>query len=168
MASLLEMRDIRKTYPGVLALSDVHFDLTAGEVHCLVGENGAGKSTLMKILSGAVAKDSGTILIDGKRVDLHAPADSQKHGIGMVYQDFKLVPELSVAENILLGDEPVRGKAREGTSPTRGSVFSLIDFKKMHEIARKVLAQLGEEIPTTALISSLSMAQRQLVEIAKS
>ena len=167
MGGLLEMRDIRKAYPGVLALSDVHLDLAAGEVHCLVGENGAGKSTLMKILSGAVAKDSGAILIDGKAVELHTPADSQRHGIGMVYQDFKLVPELTVAENILLGDEPVKGKARQGPSQLWGSVFSLIDFKKMHEIARKVLAQLGEEIPTTALISSLSVAQRQVVEIAK-
>src|SRR5882762_10367007 len=105
MVALLEMRDIRKAYPGVLALSDVHLDLAAGEVHCLVGENGAGKSTLMKILAGAVAKDSGTILIDGKAVELHTPADSQRHGIGMVYQDFKLVPELTVAENILRSEE---------------------------------------------------------------
>src|SRR3989454_726193 len=167
MGALLEMREIRKAYPGVLALSDVRLDLAAGEVHCLVGENGAGKSTLMKILAGAVAKDSGIILIDGKPVELHSPADSQMHGIGMVYQDFKLVPELTVAENILLGNEPLKGKARHGPSQSLGSVFSLIDFKKMHEIARKVLAQLGEEIPTTALISSLSVAQMQIVEIAK-
>src|SRR6267378_6769058 len=95
------------------------------------------RCTLMKILSGAVAKDSGAILIDGKAVELHTPADSQRHGVGMVYQDFKLVPELTVAENILLGNEPLKGKAHQGASQSRGSVFSLIDFKKMHEIARK-------------------------------
>src|SRR5260370_4998171 len=108
MASLLQMKDIRKEYPGVLALSDVYLDLSAGEVHCLVGENGAGKSTLMKVLSGAVAKDSGTILIEGSPVEIHSPADSQRHWIGRVDHDFKLVPELTVAENILLGAEPVR------------------------------------------------------------
>jgi len=149
------MQNIRKQYPGVLALSDVNFELRAGEVHCLVGENGAGKSTLMKVLSGAIRKDSGSILIDGKDVEFHSPADSQRAGIGMIYQEFKLVPELTVAENILLGNEPTKKK-----SP-------FVDFKKMHEIARTALAQLGEEIPTTALISSLSVAQRQIVEIAK-
>jgi ribose transport system ATP-binding protein len=163
MSLLLQMKDIRKQYPGVLALSDVHLELAAGEVHCLVGENGAGKSTLMKILSGAVSKDSGTVLIDGNPVEIRSPADSQRHGIGMIYQDFKLVPELSVAENILLGGEPVKGASGDG----RGSMFALIDFKRMHEIAGATLAQLGEEIPTTAVVGSLSVAQRQIVEIAK-
>ncbi len=152
---LLEMKDIRKQYPGVLALSDVHFELLPGEVHCLLGENGAGKSTLMKVLSGAISKDSGSILIDGKEVSIGSPHDSQSYGIGMIYQDFKLVPELTVAENISLGSEPVKGK-----SP-------LIDYPKMHERARAALAQLGENIPTNAVVSSLSVAQRQMVEIAK-
>jgi ribose transport system ATP-binding protein len=152
---LLQMQNIRKQYPGVLALSDVNFDLRAGEVHCLLGENGAGKSTLMKVLSGAIKKDGGVILIDGKEVDFHSPADSQKAGIGMIYQDFKLVPELTVAENILLGNEPTKGK-----SP-------FVDYKKMNEIARASLAQLGEELSPTAIISSLSVAKRQIVEIAK-
>src|ERR1041385_8968504 len=114
MPSLLQMKDIRKEYPGVVALSGVHLDLAAGEVHCLVGENGAGKSRLMKVLSGAVRKDSGTILIDGNPVEIHSPADSQRNGIGMIYQDFKLVPELTVAENTLLGGEPVRSPFRRG------------------------------------------------------
>jgi ribose transport system ATP-binding protein len=149
------MQNIRKQYPGVLALDDVNFELRAGEVHCLLGENGAGKSTLMKILSGALHKDSGTIRIEGKEAAISTPADAQRYGIGMIYQDFKLVPELSVAENILLGNEPRRGKT------------PLIDFRKMHEIARVALLQLGESIDTTALISSLSIAHRQLVEIAK-
>ncbi|HUL44819.1 MAG TPA: sugar ABC transporter ATP-binding protein [Bacteroidota bacterium] len=155
MSALLQMNGIRKQYPGVLALNDVSFGLNAGEVHCLLGENGAGKSTLMKVLAGALSKDSGSILIDGKEVDLASPADAQHNGIGMIYQDFKLVPELSVAENVLLGSEP-----RRGNSP-------FIDFRSMHEKVRSVLAQLGEEIPTTAVVSSLSTAQRQIVEIAK-
>jgi ribose transport system ATP-binding protein len=153
--SLLEMRNITKQYPGVLALSDVSFELQAGEVHCLLGENGAGKSTLMKVLSGAIHKDGGAILIDGKEVEIASPHDSQANGIGMIYQDFKLVPELSIAENIALGSEPTKGK-----SP-------FINYRSMHERAQAALTQLGEAIPTTAIISQLSMAQRQMVEIAK-
>lgn len=152
---LLQMKGIYKHYPGVVALADVNFELNAGEVHCLLGENGAGKSTLMKILSGAVKKDEGSILIQGKEIELHSPADAQKYGISMIYQEFKLVPELSVAENILLGNEPTRGR-----SP-------FVNYKEMHEDAQEILAQLGEEIPTTARISSLSMARRQIVEIAR-
>ena len=155
MAVLLEMRNIRKQYPGVLALDDVPFDLNAGEVHCLVGENGAGKSTLMKILSGALQKDSGQILIDGSNVKIASPSESRNHGIGIIYQDFKLVPELNVAENVLLGNEPTRGK-----SP-------FLDRPMMHNKTRSVLMQLGESIDTTALVGSLSVAQQQIVEIAK-
>src|ERR1051326_6587938 len=155
MTSLLHMQSISKHYPGVLALSDVSFELRAGEVHCLLGENGAGKSTLMKVLSGAIAKDSGSILIDGIQTEIGSPADSQRCGIGMIYQDFKLVPELSVAENIYLGNEPTKGKT------------PFIDFPLMREAARGVLAQLGEEIPPMAVVSGLSVAQRQIVEIAK-
>ena len=155
MPPLLEMLGIRKLYPGVLALDNIDFTLASGEVHCLVGENGAGKSTLMKILSGALRKDTGSINIDGANVEINSPADSQQLSIGIIYQDFKLVPELSVAENIFLGNEPLR----------RRSPF--IDFQSMHEQTRSILEQLGEEISTTALISSLSVAQRQIVEIAK-
>jgi ribose transport system ATP-binding protein len=149
------MRNIRKQYPGVLALDDVSFDVLPGEVHCLVGENGAGKSTLMKILSGALLKDSGVLLIDGLQAELHSPIDAQRLGISIIYQDFKLAPELSVAENIFLGSEPTIGR------------LPFIDFRTMHERARTALAQLGEEIDTHASISSLSVAQRQMVEIAK-
>jgi len=155
MTPLLAMQGIRKEYPGVQALDGVSFELRSGEVHCLLGENGAGKSTLMKILAGALEKDAGSIAIDGAEVALRSPAEAQRAGIGMIYQDFKLVPELSVAENILLGNEPTRG-----ASP-------LIDVDRMHAVARAALAQLGEEIPTTAQVSSLSVAQRQIVEIAK-
>jgi ribose transport system ATP-binding protein len=152
---LLEMRGIRKEYPGVLALSEVDFVLQSGEVHCLLGENGAGKSTLMKILSGAITKDGGSIFIDGKECTFHSPADSQKHSIGMIYQDFKLVPELSVAENIVLGSEPTKGKT------------PFVNSYVMNDIARKALSQLGENIPTDKPVHALSVAQRQIVEIAK-
>ncbi len=152
---LLQMKGIYKHYPGVVALADVNFELYAGEVHCLLGENGAGKSTLMKILSGAVKKDAGSILIEREEIEYNSPADAQKYGISMIYQEFKLVPELSVAENILLGNEPTKGK------------LLLVDHRKMHRDAQKILAQLEEEIPTTARISSLSVAQRQIVEIAR-
>lgn len=149
------MHSIRKQYPGVLALSDVNFELRSGEVHCLLGENGAGKSTLMKILSGALKKDGGSILVEGKEVAITSPHDAQALGIGMIYQDFKLVPDLTVAENILLGREP-----QKGNSP-------FIDYKRMRETARETLSLLGEEIPVMARVRKLSVAQRQLVEIAK-
>ncbi len=150
------MRNIRKQYPGVLALDDVSFELRAGEVHCLLGENGAGKSTMMKILSGAVGKDAGEIFVAGKSVDLDSPAVAQRLGIGIIHQEFKLVPELSVAENIFLGNEPMK----------KGLPF--IDFETMHASAKAALSQLGEEIDTRAMVSTLPIAQRQLVEIAKS
>jgi ribose transport system ATP-binding protein len=149
------MRNITKQYPGVLALKDVSFELRSGEVHCLLGENGAGKSTLMKILSGALRRDSGKIFIDDVEVSIQSPADSQRCGIGMIYQDFKLVPELSVAENILLGNEPKKA----------GTPF--IDFNTMREKAKTALSLLGEDLDPGATVSSLSVAKRQMVEIAK-
>ncbi len=149
------MSGIVKRYPGVLALDNVSFSLEAGEVHCLVGENGAGKSTLMKILSGAVRPDRGTIAIDGTGADILSPRDAQQLGIALIYQDFKLVPGMSVAENIFLGREPT------------GGPLSLIDRHELMLGARKSLAVLGEEIDPTATIESLSVAQRQIVEIAR-
>jgi ribose transport system ATP-binding protein len=155
MHPLLQMRGIRKTYPGVVALEDVSFELRPGEVHCLLGENGAGKSTLMKILAGAIGRDAGEIAIDGAEVAILTPADAQRHGVGMIYQDFKLVPELSVAENIYLGNEP-----RSGALP-------FIDAERMRSGAAEVLSMLGESISPDAPVRTLSIAQRQVVEIAK-
>ncbi len=153
MPALLDMLNVTKRYPGVIALNHADFSLEAGEVHALAGENGAGKSTLMKILGGAISKDDGSILLGGQPANIDSPIASQRRGIGIIYQDFKLVPELSVAENICLGNEPLRG--------------NLIDFPRMHEIARSILEQLGEDLPTAALVKSLPVAQRQIVEIAK-
>ncbi len=155
MEPLLAMQGITKRYPGVIALSGVDFTLRAGEVNCLVGENGAGKSTLIKVLSGAVVRDSGSIRIEGNDARLGSPADAQRLGIGVIYQDFKLVPALSVAENILLGTEPVVGRT------------PFIDRKGMDEQASAALGLLGEEIDTRSPVGHLSVAKQQMVEIAK-
>src|SRR5919106_298295 len=104
----LEMRGIRKAFPGVVALDGVDLTLHAGEVHVLLGENGAGKSTLMKILSGAYRKDAGEILINGRDADIQSPRDALARGVRIIYQELNLVPRLSVAENIFLGAAPTR------------------------------------------------------------
>jgi ribose transport system ATP-binding protein len=106
---LLQMRGVRKAFPGVLALDDVSFELRRGEVHALLGENGAGKSTLMRILSGASRRDGGDVLLDGTPVSLDSPREAQELGISTIYQEFNLVPHLSAAENIYLGREPAIG-----------------------------------------------------------
>lgn len=144
-----------KRYPGVVALDDVHFTLAAGEVHCLVGENGAGKSTLIKILSGALPCEEGSISIDGIDARIDSPIVALKLGIRTIHQDFKLVPELSVAENITLGYEPTR------------SGFPFIDRRRMHAMAQATLDLLGEQIDPRARVHDLSVAHRQIVEIAK-
>src|SRR5882762_6875880 len=105
---VLEMRGIRKEFPGVVALDGVDLTLEAGRVHMLLGENGAGKSTLMKILSGAYRRDAGEILMNGRAVEIRSPRDALALGIRVIYQELNLVPQLSVAENIFLGSAPVR------------------------------------------------------------
>jgi ribose transport system ATP-binding protein len=149
------MQNISKSYPGVKALDNVSIDLLPGEVHCLVGENGAGKSTLIKILSGAIKKDSGEIFIEDKKVEINSPYEARKFGIGVIYQDFKLVSELTIAENILLGNEPVSKK------------LLFINKKKIKETAFKILERLGENIDVSIQAKYLSVAKRQVVEIAK-
>ncbi len=147
------MRDIGKSFPGVRALDGVTLDLYAGEVHALVGENGAGKSTLMKILAGAQPADSGEIFIDGKPAIIDSPRAAENLGIGMIYQEFNLVPSLNAIDNIVLGSEPVRG------------VF--IDERAARDRAAKVFADLHIELPLNLEASRLSVAQQQMVEIAK-
>ena len=153
--SLLEMKNIVKSYPGVRALKGVNLTVNAGEVHALVGENGAGKSTLMKILAGAEGMDSGQILWNGEEIHLGGPLEAQNLGISMIYQEFNLVPEMSVAENIFLGREPVKSKS------------GLIDWAKMRSLSEQLLERLDAHIPVRAPVSSLSIAQQQMVEIAK-
>ncbi len=153
MSKLLEMREIVKQYPGVLALDKVSIDLQSGEVHCLVGENGAGKSTLMKVLSGAVKKDGGEIRLNGEIVDYASPFESRALGISIIYQDFKLVPELSAAANIFLGIE------------LEDSFF--LNKKEMNIKAAETISRLGEKLNVNLPVSKLSTAERQMVEIAK-
>lgn len=152
---LLEMRGISKQYPGVVALDDVQLEVRAGEVLALVGENGAGKSTLMKILAGAVARDSGEILVDGAPVQINGPQDAMDLGINIIYQEFNLVPHLSAAENIYLGREP------------SALLPGFIDFKRLYADAQQVMDGLGVSVDVRREVSTLSVAQQQMVEIAK-
>ncbi len=149
----LVLEDVSKAFPGVQALDGVHLAVAAGECHALVGENGAGKSTLMKVLSGAVLPDSGTIHLGGERVRIDSPATARRLGISMIYQELNLLPELTVAENIFLGREPRR--------------FGLLDRRKMRDEARGWLERLHQRIDPGALTRTLPLAQQQMVEIVK-
>lgn len=152
---VLEMRGISKTYPGVRALEEVDLEVRRGEVHALVGENGAGKSTLMKILAGAETRDKGRIVIDGQVVTDLTPQKAMALGIGVIYQEFNLVPYLSVAENIFLGREP------------RGRIPGWVDFKRMYSESENILHSLGAYFDVRTPVNQLSVAQQQMVEIAK-
>ncbi len=150
---LLVMSGIVKAFPGVKALDGVSFDVRRGEVHALVGENGAGKSTLMKVLAGANRADAGSISIDGVEVRIDGPKAAEALGIGMIYQEFNLVPELSVLDNIVLGQEPQRGPFLDRAAAVRE--------------AAAVLSELGIALPLDRPARRLSVAQQQLVEISK-
>jgi ribose transport system ATP-binding protein len=144
---LLRMEQINKHFPGVHALDHVDFDVRAGEVHVLLGENGAGKSTLMKILSGSLPKDSGRIFIFGEEIRHLTPERAQRLGIAMVYQEFSLVPSLSVGENIFLGQYP-RNQLR------------LIDWPEIHRRSKHSFAELGVDIDPRAEVRHLSVAEQ--------
>jgi len=148
------MQGIRKSFPGVTALDGVDLEVYPGEVHVLLGENGAGKSTLMKILSGAIQRDAGEIELFGERVQIEGPAHAQALGIRIIYQEFNLVPQLSAAENILLGKEPTHG-------------FGLVDRRKLEREAHQRLEELGVRIDSTRPVQELGVAQQQMVEVAK-
>ncbi|MFQ6097544.1 MAG: sugar ABC transporter ATP-binding protein [Armatimonadota bacterium] len=152
--TVLSMLHITKQYPGVLAVDDVSFHLRRGEVHALVGENGAGKSTLMKILAGAVPRDAGEILIDGRAAEINSPQDAMAAGVSTIYQEFNLVPYLSVAENIYLGREPT-------------VLAGFVDWRRMRHDAAKVLKRIGAEMSPRTLVKDLSVAEQQMTEIAK-
>ncbi|WP_321854799.1 sugar ABC transporter ATP-binding protein [Paraburkholderia tropica] len=155
---LLEMRGISKTFPGVRALDNVRLSVWPGEVHSLMGENGAGKSTLMKILSGAYQADpGGEILIEGKPVTIDGPLAARELGVAVIYQELSLAPNLSVAENIYAGRELRRGNSR----------FGMVDRAAMERGCEDVLQRLGATFGPTTLVGSLSIAERQLVEIAR-
>ncbi|MGC8862764.1 MAG: sugar ABC transporter ATP-binding protein [Armatimonadota bacterium] len=149
------MRGITKTYPGVTALDAVDFDVLPGEVHALVGENGAGKSTLMKVLAGADAKDSGRISINGEEAHIANPQEAMRLGISIIYQEFNLVPYMNAAENIFLGREPM------------SAIPGVIDFGRMYAEAERVIGELGVPLDVRVPVNQLSVAQQQMVEIAK-
>lgn len=151
---LFEMQNVDKRFPGVYALKGVNFELKSGEVHALLGENGAGKSTLMKILSGIYTIDNGKIFINGKEEKIDSVKDAQNLGISIIHQELALVPHLSVAENIYLGREP---KTKAG----------LIDFPTINKNVQKLLEEFGLNIDARREISSLTVAQQQMVEIIK-
>ncbi len=154
-APVLQMRGITKTYPGVRALESVDLDVRAGEVHALIGENGAGKSTLMKVLAGAQPKDSGTITLSGDTVEMDSPQKAMDLGVSIIYQEFNLVPYLNAAENIYLGREP------------RAAVPGFVDFRTMYREAQQVIDRLGVPLDVRSPVNRLSVAQQQMVEIAK-
>lgn len=151
--SLIQTMALTRRYPGVVALNAVDFDLASGEVHVLFGENGAGKSTLISMLAGASRPSEGSILVRGEVVSFDTVADARALGISAVFQEFSLIPTMTVAENIFLGDEPRKGL--------------FLDRRGMMEKARRLFADLEFEIDPRRRVSTLSRAEQQMVEIAK-
>jgi len=151
---LLEAIGLTKRYPGTVALNDVNLDLRAGEVHCLVGENGAGKSTLIKILAGAVAQDSGHILIRGQEAGRADPRHRRDLGVSVIYQELDLVPQLTVAENIFLGHEP---RTPRGT----------LDYKRMYEQAQSLVNELGVDFSVRSRVQDIGISLQQLAATAR-
>ena len=151
---ILQLQNITKKYPGVVALNDVSLDEIKGEVHALIGENGAGKSTLIKTCTGAVVPDQGKVIIEGKEFSSLTPTSSKENGIAVIYQEFNLVGELSVAENIFLGRAIRKGL--------------VIDNKAMVKESAAIFKQFDINIDPNALVSTLTVGYQQLVEIANS
>ena len=154
MDTILKLDNITKSFPGVKALQGIHLDIARGEIHALLGENGAGKSTLMKILSGIYQPDDGTIVIDGPERHFTSYHDAVAAGVGIVFQEFSLIPYLNAVENMFLGRE----------FRTR---FGMLDRAKMRRAAAEIFARLGVAIDLSVPIRELSVAQQQFVEIGK-
>src|SRR5665213_3348889 len=151
---MLKLKGISKSFPGVRALSGVDLEVKPGEIHGLLGENGAGKSTLIKIVAGAYAPDRGEMLFEGAPVRWSSPREAQQRGVQVVYQEFALFPQLSVAENIFVGHE-------------RRNRFGIVDHGRTRREAREVLERLGVSLDPRASVASLSVADQQMVEIAR-
>ena len=150
---IFEMENVRKIFPGVVALDDIRFDLKAGEVHVLLGENGAGKSTLIKIMTGAYTPTEGILKVQGKAVDIKDPIHAVELGVGAVYQEFNLVPSLDVAQNVFLGKEPMKN--------------GVIDRQYTLDKTKEALDMIGADIEPEAKVETLGVASQQMVEIAK-
>jgi ribose transport system ATP-binding protein len=153
-APLLRMEGISKRYGGVRALEDAELSVHAGRIHAILGENGAGKSTLIKVMAGVVAPDQGRIMLDGQETNFASPAQANKAGIVCIFQELSLIPELSVADNIVISEPPKK--------------FGMIDRKAQRRIAEQALARAGAaDIHPSALVKDLPLSRRQMVEIAK-
>jgi ribose transport system ATP-binding protein len=152
---MLQCSKISKSFPGVKSLDQVDFSVKAGEIHALLGENGAGKSTLVKIIAGAHKPDEGTIAFEGKQVHWHSPRAAREAGIHVIYQELVLFPELTVGENVFIGEEPA-GK------------LGIISYRKMRDQAAEILDSLGVHLRLNEKVKNLSIADQQMVEIAKS
>lgn len=155
MPPRVEFKHISKSFPGVKALTDISLTLEPGEVHVLVGENGAGKSTLMKILSGAYTADEGELWIEGKQLEKNSPTVASDLGIGMIYQELNLIPELSIARNIFMCNE-IKGKLK---------VFN--SSRAMNAEARRLMREINLEEEPTTLVKNISVGSQQMVEIIK-
>lgn len=151
----LRMEGISKAFPGVQALQDVTLEVAQGEIHALVGENGAGKSTLMRLLTGALPRDDGRIIMQGRPVEISTPSDAQAHGISMIHQELSLIPYLTVGQNIYLGREP------------QARIPGFIDWSTLYAQAQRLLDRLNVDVDARAEVRGLSIAQQQMVEVAK-
>ena len=150
---ILEARDVSKVFPGVRALDEINLQIYSGEIHSIIGENGAGKSTLMKIFSGVYQPDAGTVAVGGKPVAFKGVNDAIRHGISIIFQEFNLMPELTVAENISISDLPVQGIT--------------INKKAMVKKAQDLFDSIGIKLDPNMLTKYLSVSQCQLLEIAR-
>lgn len=153
---ILELKNITKRFPGIVALNQVNLQLEAGKVHVLLGENGAGKSTLIKVMTGAYIPEEGEIFVEGKKVVIDSTLKAQELGIGAVYQEFNLMPHLTVAENIFMGKEPIKNK-----------LLQTKDVSKMIRDSKYYLSMLGAKIDPSVLVGTLGVAMQQMVEISK-
>lgn len=158
MEEILKLKDIVKMFPGVVALSDMNFDLKKGEVHAVCGENGAGKSTLMKVITGVHKPDKGEIYVNGEKQNFNNPLDAFEKGISIIYQETSLFEEMTVLENLFLGHEKMKKCL---------GIFSVLDYKQMKADVKRIFKMLGNSIDGDTKIKNLGMAQKQMVEIAK-
>ncbi len=156
---ILQIENITKRFPGVLANDAIHFDLRPQEIHALLGENGAGKSTLMNILYGLYKQDSGRILVNGQELDILSPNDALSAGIGMVHQHFMLVPVMTVTENLMLGHEKTRGRLPR--------MLARLDREQVSQEIRSLGERYGLRVDPNALVEDLSVGEAQRVEILK-
>lgn len=154
MACLLSMNSINKSFSGTKVLENVCLEVEAGEVHALLGENGAGKSTLIKILGGIYTKDSGTIEINGKSVEINGVSDARKNGISIIHQELMMIPDLSIAENIFLGQSKMKGRY-------------FVDLHSQNEISQTLLDEYNTGLNSKSLVRDLTIAQKQMVEIIR-